>query len=200
MTVTTNRLSRLEDVSLLGHLPFLSFYHLLGAEPRPCCPTSIRKKEVQFNTYEGLNHGLKVLCWTASDVPQRKQMYCMHMRNKHIWKQAYSLFGKEIYFFLCIFDFFYHIKSLYWICCTITSVVICSGFLVTWRVGSWLPDQGMNRPQLQWKAKSQPLDCRGGPKHNFWFKLLFRLYIFITNICFNLILKRALLFDTWNTK
>ena len=154
VTVKTNRPSRLEGVSVLGHLPFLSFYHLLEAEPCPCCPTSILKKEVQFNTYEGLTHWLKSSVGLKVTLPRGNRcIVCIWEISTLKKKKAYSLFGKEIYLFFEV----YHIKSFYWICYTITSVV---SVLVFWSQGMW----DLGSLTREWTAPS----CIGKQSPSYW--------------------------------
>ena len=103
VTVKTNRPSRLEGVSVLGHLPFLSFYHLLEAEPCPCCPTSILKKEVQFNTYEGLTHWLKSSVGLKVTLPRGNRCIVCIWEISTLKKKKLTLYLERrfIYFLRC---------------------------------------------------------------------------------------------------
>ena len=46
-----------------------------------------------------------------------------------------------------------------------TMLLLFYVFLVLKACGSLVPEQGLNPCPLHWKAKSQPLDHQGSPKH-----------------------------------
>ena len=82
----------------------------------------------------------------------------MYPRHTHPLPSKLPFFKRFFFLIWAIFKVFIEFVTILH--------VSCFGFLPERRVGSQLPNQESNPYTLQWKVKSKPLDCQGGPLTN----------------------------------